>query len=95
MIRSSPDIPAAGSASPEQWDREMAAAGNNEYQSSKTHCPHGHEYTPENTKLIKSTKPGKFKRQCRQCKRGKEMAARVAKNAQPIATDPAAEPVAA
>ena len=40
----------------------------NVFQTSKTHCPHGHEYTPENTKLIKSTKPGHFKRQCRACK---------------------------
>jgi hypothetical protein len=38
------------------------------FQQAKTHCPHGHEYTPGNTKLIKSTKPGHFKRQCRTCK---------------------------
>jgi len=50
----------------------------NTFQSSKTHCPHGHEYTPENTKLIKSTKPGAFKRQCRKCK--SESAARLAKD---------------
>ena len=40
----------------------------NVFQTSKTHCPQGHEYTPENTKLIKSTQPGHFKRQCRACK---------------------------
>jgi hypothetical protein len=40
----------------------------NDFQTSKTHCPKGHEYTEANTKLIKSTKPGKFKRQCRACK---------------------------
>jgi hypothetical protein len=37
-------------------------------QSAKTRCPRGHAYTPENTKLAKSTKPGHFKRQCRACK---------------------------
>lgn len=41
----------------------------NEFQSAKTHCPRGHAYTPENTKLCKSTKPGHFKRQCRACKK--------------------------
>jgi hypothetical protein len=30
-----------------------------------TRCPHGHEYTPENTYMI----PGKNQRQCRACKR--------------------------
>jgi hypothetical protein len=51
----------------------MAGTGNS-FQTSKTHCPHGHEYTPENTKLIKSTRPGKFKRQCRACKAAAEKA---------------------
>lgn len=41
----------------------------NKFQGSKTHCPYGHEYTPENTIKIKSTKPGHFKRQCRICKK--------------------------
>ncbi|MET4219815.1 hypothetical protein ABIB00_005039 [Bradyrhizobium sp. LB14.3] len=40
----------------------------NEFQSAKTHCPAGHEYTAANTKLCKSTRPGFFKRQCRTCK---------------------------
>jgi hypothetical protein len=40
----------------------------NKHQTAKTHCPQGHEYTEKNTKLIPSTKPGFFKRQCRTCK---------------------------
>lgn len=32
---------------------------------SKTHCPQGHEYTPENTYTV----PGKNSRACRLCKR--------------------------
>lgn len=40
----------------------------NHFQTAKTHCPVGHEYTAENTKLCKSTRPGFFKRQCRACK---------------------------
>lgn len=32
-------------------------------QAAKTHCPQGHEYTPENT----YTKPGRNSRMCRTC----------------------------
>jgi hypothetical protein len=46
----------------------MAINTSNEFQQSKTHCPAGHPYTPENTIQVKSTKPGHFKRQCRKCK---------------------------
>lgn len=40
----------------------------------RTHCPHGHEYTPENTKLLpqkdRAGAPnGRFRRQCVQCKK--------------------------
>lgn len=37
--------------------------------AAKTHCIHGHEYTPENTisKISKST--GNLRRQCRECTR--------------------------
>lgn len=32
-------------------------------------CKHGHEYTPENTRLISSPIEGRFKRVCRECVR--------------------------
>lgn len=51
----------------------------NQFQSGKTHCPCGHEYTPENTKLARSTKPGRFKRQCRKCKAEVSRRGRLAK----------------
>lgn len=35
------------------------------YGQDKTHCPHGHEYTPENTYL----RPGVWHRVCRTCNR--------------------------
>jgi hypothetical protein len=41
------------------------------YEQQKTHCPKGHEYTPENTMIKKQTRvksPGKY-RVCRQCHR--------------------------
>jgi hypothetical protein len=39
-----------------------------EQQRAKTHCPHGHEYTPENTYVINRT-GGRTARQCRTCMR--------------------------
>jgi hypothetical protein len=38
-----------------------------EIQSAKTHCKHGHEFTPENTDLSKQGH-----RSCRTCRRGRE-----------------------
>lgn len=47
--------------------------------ADKTHCPRGHEYTPENTKvcwrLLKSGRLGP-NRQCKTCKRAKTTKAR-------------------
>lgn len=37
-------------------------------RSPKTHCPHGHEYTPENTFLRKNSKTGLLVRSCRKCR---------------------------
>lgn len=38
----------------------------NNFQSTKTHCPRGHEYTPENT-YLKRSKDGIVRRICRSC----------------------------
>lgn len=40
------------------------------WQSEKTHCPAGHEYTPENTRLKPQSqgRPG-VSRECRECLR--------------------------
>ena len=34
-------------------------------RATKTHCPHGHEYTPENTRVY--TKRGSRERMCKAC----------------------------
>lgn len=44
--------------------QDMLRNGNN-YFKNKTHCPHGHEYTPENTYLNKG------RRFCRACDRAR------------------------
>ena len=36
-------------------------------QSRKTHCPHGHEYTPENTLVFRRN--GQLGRKCRACQK--------------------------
>jgi hypothetical protein len=62
------------------------------WQVAKTHCPKGHEYTLENTKLIKSTKPGKFKRQCWTCKKDFDKASRKTSKAAKTNTAQAEQP---
>lgn len=52
----------------ENTRRGIAGKLGAERQKAKTHCPHGHAYTPENTKL-KPTRWGGVNRQCRQCDR--------------------------
>jgi hypothetical protein len=46
----------------EQGDKNRTGAGKGGHQRAKTHCPQGHEYTPENTYV----QPGGG-RQCRIC----------------------------
>lgn len=51
-----------------RWDTASANArdkirNGHDHQVNKTHCPHGHEYTPENTKLHRGG------RWCRECHR--------------------------
>jgi hypothetical protein len=42
-----------------------------EWQNSKTHCPHGHEYTEENTRICIDS-AGRASRTCRRCHSIKE-----------------------
>lgn len=42
------------------------------HNATKTHCLHGHEFTPENTRV--HTKRGWVERYCRQCKRDRSTA---------------------
>lgn len=46
-------------------------------QSSKTHCPQGHPYSPDNTYVYPNPKSGGIKRMCKTCvrDRGKRSAA--------------------
>lgn len=48
------------------------------HEAAKTHCPHGHEYTPENTRRIK-TGSGVLSRSCRICHNTRTLAAHHAK----------------
>lgn len=41
-----------------------------DHQRAKTHCPHGHEYTPENTIVY----PSDGRRRCRTCRRAGQRA---------------------
>jgi len=80
------------------------------YQSAKTHCDYGHEFTPENTRRIGDGLDGAGFRQCRECVRRRSLdskhrkslnKARLANGAtseatttEPWANTPAANPVA-
>lgn len=41
-----------------------------DHQKRKSHCPQGHEYTPENTKVIPSRPTARY---CRQCHRDRSV----------------------
>jgi hypothetical protein len=51
-----------------------------EWQRAKTHCPQGHEYTPENTRIC-----NKGKRNCRACARARFHATKVPRPRRPRA----------
>ena len=75
---------------PEQWfTPEMTARGRVATMAraaSITHCPAGHEYTPENTYLQRNTLNGKIGRVCRTCRarRLRELRARRSATANPV-----------
>jgi len=49
-----------------RWDRHGSTDRFDaaDHQRAKTHCPHGHEYTPENTLVY----PSDGRRRCRACR---------------------------
>ncbi|WP_454044687.1 hypothetical protein [Cellulosimicrobium sp. Marseille-Q8652] len=52
-----------------RWHRtgSVDGVGSGGHQAAKTHCPHGHEYTPENTIVY----PSDGRRRCRTCREGR------------------------
>lgn len=48
------------------------------FQSSKTHCPAGHRYDRENTRLVKTPAGSMVGRQCRTCDRRRQQEKRAA-----------------
>lgn len=62
--------------------RDSILHGTHRY-ASRTHCKHGHEYTPDNIQWLMSQRvPGRRYRQCRICRRGWEAAAKQRKRSQ-------------
>lgn len=55
---------------------QQSVRDGNHHDARKTHCPRGHEYTPENTSLMRKTgrKPGSYSRRCLICHRQREAA---------------------
>jgi len=62
--------------SPKENVRDMLDKGRQTWQM-KTHCPYGHEYSPENTFFVKATNG----RQCRECKRRRDRTRRESQKA--------------
>lgn len=52
-----------------QYDRRKHGT---DFQVNKTHCPQGHEYTSENTKVIPSRPTARYCRQCHKDRSKKE-----------------------
>lgn len=48
--------------------RGQSAKINSARSRSKTHCPHGHEYTEQNTYLTRHHKTGSYNRSCKKCR---------------------------
>jgi len=51
----------------ENYRRGVGNKGEN--MSERTHCNHGHEFTPENTIMSKDSKSGRMYRRCRACRK--------------------------
>ena len=62
---------------------QQSVRDGNHHEARKTHCPKGHEYSPDNTSLLRKTdrKPGSYSRRCLTCHR-EDMAARKARASQ-------------
>lgn len=55
--------------------RDMIERGRNRERSAHTHCTHGHEYTPDNTRLKPNPECASgFERVCRTCDRRRSTA---------------------
>lgn len=54
------------STNQENTRRGLAGIAQGEEQKSKTHCPHGHLYSSENT-IVRVNVSGKPRRDCRAC----------------------------
>lgn len=58
-----------------QNEADKRADGSTHHNAAKTHCPRGHEYTPENTMTLKKSSGG-FQRVCKTCNNERNREAR-------------------
>ena len=68
--------------------------GNGQSQREKTHCPHGHAYTEENTGVQMDSRTGRETRRCLECARLKAQASAERRRAAVCQPDEANAPVA-